>query len=224
MYYAFCYHDVPLYINANEMNVRRMIFMEDKKILLEGLKNDSMSCERCGLCRGRHNVVFGVGNPEAEVMFIGEGPGEQEDLKGEPFVGKAGILLDKMLTAIDLDRNKNIYIANIVKCRPPQNRDPQPEEQELCIAWLRRQFAIIRPKIIVCLGRIAATRIIKPDIRIKREHGQIFNKGGVIMMPVLHPAALLRNPSDKPGAFEDFLRLQQLINENCEHTYEDQSK
>ncbi len=194
--------------------------MEEKRKLIEDLERQCSDCSRCGLCRGRHNVVFGVGNPEAEVMFIGEGPGEQEDLRGEPFVGKAGILLDKMLTAIDLDRNKNIYIANIVKCRPPQNRDPLPEEQDICIAWLRRQFAVMRPKIIVCLGRIAAARIIKPDIRIKREHGTVIRKGGVLMMPVLHPAALLRNPSDKPGAFQDFLDLQKLIQENCEHTYD----
>lgn len=187
---------------------------QDKKTLMENLKRDCLSCERCGLCRGRHNVVFGTGNPEADVMFVGEGPGEQEDLRGEPFVGKAGILLDKMLTAVDLDRKKNIYIANIVKCRPPQNRDPLPEEQDMCIGWLRRQFAIMRPQIIVCLGRIAACKMISPDIRIKREHGKLFRKGGVIMMPVLHPAALLRNPSDKPAAFEDFLRLQQLIEES----------
>ncbi len=194
--------------------------IQNNASLLDNLEKDCLSCQRCDLSRGRHNVVFGVGAPDAEVLFIGEGPGEQEDLKGEPFVGKAGILLDKMLRAVDLDRNKNIYIANIVKCRPPQNRDPLPEEQELCIAWLRRQFALIRPKIIVCLGRIAAARIIKPDIRIKKEHGKIFRKGGVIMMPILHPAALLRNPADKPAAFEDFLRLQQLIEEHCEHTYD----
>ncbi len=192
----------------------------DTKVLLEDLSQQCEMCTRCNLSKGRHNIVFGVGSPEAEVMFIGEGPGEQEDLKGEPFVGKAGILLDKMLKAIDLDRDKNIYIANIVKCRPPQNRDPLPEEQDMCIAWLRRQFAVMRPKIIVCLGRIAAARIIKPDIRIKREHGTVIRKGGVLMMPVLHPAALLRNPSDKPGAFEDFLKLQKLIREVCEHTYD----
>lgn len=193
--------------------------MSEKEIKLRKLSEECMSCEKCGLCRGRHNVVFGVGNPDAEVMFIGEGPGEQEDLRGEPFVGRAGILLDKMLTAIDLSRNENIYIANIVKCRPPQNRDPQPEEQECCIAWLRQQFAVIRPRIVVCLGRIAAARIIKPDIRISREHGMFFKKGDILMMPVLHPAALLRKPQDKPAAFEDFLRLQRKIEECCEHTY-----
>ena len=138
----------------------------------EALQQECMACTACGLCQGRHHVVFGVGNPHAPVMFVGEGPGEHEDLQGEPFVGRAGQLLDKMLAAIDLDRRENIYIANIVKCRPPQNRDPLPEEQDACIRWLRAQTRLIRPKILVCLGRIAAQRLYKPDIRITREHGQ----------------------------------------------------
>lgn len=191
----------------------------NKKEKLDDLRTKCLDCKKCELCSGRHNLVFGVGVPEAEVMFIGEGPGENEDLKGEPFVGKAGILLDKMLAAIDLDRNKNIYIANIVKCRPPHNRDPKPEEQEQCINWLRNQFSVIRPKIVVCLGRIAAAKIIKPDIKITREHGIFFNKGGVLMMAVLHPAALLRYPENKPAAFEDFLKLQEKIREICPDTY-----
>ena len=164
-------------------------------------------------------MVVGVGSPTAEVMFIGEGPGENEDLQGEPFVGRGGKLLDKMLTAVDLDRNKNIYIANIVKCRPPKNRDPKPEEQDMCIGWLRNQVKLIRPKIIVCLGRIAAARIIKPDIKITKEHGQFIEKNGVLMMAMLHPAAILRNPNKKPEAFNDFLILRDKINEICDHTY-----
>lgn len=178
------------------------------------------NCTKCGLCETRHNVVVGVGNPQAEVMFIGEGPGENEDLQGEPFVGRAGKLLDKMLDAVDLDRHKNIYIANIVKCRPPQNRDPKPEEQEQCIDWLRAQVRMIRPKIIVCLGRIAAARIIKPDIKITKERGMWFEKGDILMMPMLHPAAVLRDPRRKPDAFQDFLTLREKINEICEWTYE----
>ena len=118
-----------------------------------------------------------------------------------------------MLAAIDLDRNKNIYIANIVKCRPPKNRDPLPEEQEACIDWLRNQVMIMRPKIIVCLGRIAAMKLIKPDMKITKEHGIFFEKNGVLMMATLHPAALLRNPSNKPAAFEDFLKLRAKIDE-----------
>ena len=161
----------------------------------------------------RSNVVFGVGNPCAKVMFIGEGPGRNEDLQGEPFVGAGGQLLDKYLAAVDLDRRTNIYIANIVKCRPPQNRDPLQEEQEACMDWLRNQTALLRPKIIVCLGRIAAMRIIKPDFKITREHGQFFKKGNIYMTATLHPAALLRNPAQKPAAFNDFLKLRDKIDE-----------
>ena len=179
----------------------------------EELKENCLNCRKCGLCETRTNVVVGVGNPRAKVMFIGEGPGENEDLQGEPFVGRGGQLLDKMLAAVDLDRKKNIYIANIVKCRPPKNRDPLPEEQEAYIEWLRNQVALIRPKIIVCLGRIAAMRIIKPDMKITKEHGQFFDKNGTLMMATLHPAALLRNPNQKPAAFEDFLKLRDKIDE-----------
>ena len=186
----------------------------------EDLKKACYDCKKCGLCEGRTNVVFGVGNPNAEVMFIGEGPGEQEDLKGEPFVGRAGQLLDKMLDVVDLDRHKNIYIGNMVKCRPPKNRDPKPEEQEECIFWLRNQVKLIRPKIIVCLGRIAAMKIIKPDMKITKEHGIFFERNGTLMMATLHPAALLRNPNNKPAAMEDFFKLRDKINEICEHTYE----
>jgi len=143
----------------------------------------------------------------------GEGGGRNEDLKGEPFVGAGGQLLDKYLAAVDLDRRTNIYIANIVKCRPPQNRDPLQEEQEACMDWLRNQTALLRPKIIVCLGRIAAMRIIKPDFKITREHGQFFKKGNIYMTATLHPAALLRNPAQKPAAFDDFLKLRDKIDE-----------
>lgn len=184
------------------------------------LETQCKMCTKCGLCETRTNVVFGVGVPDAEVMFIGEGPGQNEDEQGEPFVGRAGKLLDKMLESIDLDRKKNIYIANIVKCRPPKNRDPLPEEQAACVDWLRNQFTLIRPKIIVCLGRIAAAKIIKPDIKITKEHGVFFEKGNVLMMATLHPAALLRNPNNKPAAFEDYLKLQEKIKEICEHTYQ----
>lgn len=179
----------------------------------EELKENCLNCRKCRLCEARSNVVFGVGNPCAKVMFIGEGPGRNEDLQGEPFVGAGGQLLDKYLAAVDLDRRTNIYIANIVKCRPPQNRDPLQEEQEACMDWLRNQTALLRPKIIVCLGRIAAMRIIKPDFKITREHGQFFKKGNIYMTATLHPAALLRNPAQKPAAFDDFLKLRDKIDE-----------
>ena len=137
----------------------------------EALRNACLACTQCPLCQTRHNVVFGVGPEDAEVLFIGEGPGEQEDLKGEPFVGPAGRLLDEMLTIIDLSR-ETCYIANIVKCRPPHNRDPLQVEQEACIGWLRAQTKLLQPKIIVCLGRIAAMKLIREDFKISREHGQ----------------------------------------------------
>ena len=185
---------------------------------LETLRAECLGCERCELCRTRNNVVFGVGAPDAEVMFIGEGPGEQEDLKGEPFVGRAGKLLDDMLELIDLDRSR-IYIANMVKCRPPKNRDPLAIEQEACSEWLRRQIELINPRIIVCLGRIAAMKFIKEDFKITREHGQWFIKDGVMVMALYHPAALLRDPRRRPETFDDLKALQKAIHDYCMHTY-----
>lgn len=185
----------------------------------ESLRSECLACKRCGLWETRKHVVFGVGPQDAEVLFIGEGPGEQEDLKGEPFVGRGGKLLDDMLELIDLDRHKNVYIANIVKCRPPQNRDPLNTEQDACIGYLRNQAALIRPKIIVCLGRIAAMRIIKEDFKITKEHGQWFEKSGVQMMALFHPAAILRDPRRRPETFEDLKKLQAKIQELCTHTY-----
>lgn len=175
------------------------------------LETACRACQKCGLCEERHHVVFGTGCRNAKVLLIGEGPGENEDLQGEPFVGRGGILLDKFLAAVDLNREQNIYIANIVKCRPPKNRDPLPEEQEACIDWLRNQVKLLDPRIIVCLGRVAAMKLIKPDIRVTREHGTFFKKGDLLMMATFHPAALLRNPAQKPEAFEDFLKLREKI-------------
>lgn len=177
------------------------------------LKADCLKCNSCDLCKTRQNVVFGVGNPTADILFIGEGPGENEDIQGEPFVGRGGKLLDKMLSAVDLDRNKNIYIANIVKCRPPKNRDPLPAEQEACIGWLREQTRFISPKIIVCLGRISAQKIISPDFKVTKQHGEFFERKGILLMGTFHPAALLRNPNQKPDAFEDFIKLRDKIAE-----------
>ena len=183
------------------------------------LEQTCMGCQRCALADGRHNVVFGVGSRDAEVMFVGEGPGENEDLQGEPFVGRAGKLLDDMLELIDLDRTKNVYIANIVKCRPPHNRDPLNTEQDACIGYLRNQVALIRPKIIVCLGRIAAMRLIREDYRITREHGQWVEKAGVAMTALYHPAAILRDPSKRPETFDDLKSLQAKIRQVCSRTY-----
>ena len=185
----------------------------------EALERTCMACQRCALADTRHNVVFGVGPRDAEVMCIGEGPGENEDLQGEPFVGRAGKLLDDMRELIDLDRKTNVYIANIVKCRPPQNRDPLNTEQDACIGYLRNQVALIRPKIIVCLGRVAAIRLIREDFKITREHGQWFEKAGVQMTALYHPAAILRDPSKRPDTFQDLKSLQAKIREVCVRTY-----
>ena len=183
----------------------------------ESLQAACMQCKRCELYQTRNNVVFGVGPKDAEILFVGEGPGQQEDLKGEPFVGPAGQLLDEMLEIIDLDRKTNIYIANIVKCRPPQNRDPLNTEQDACINYLRNQVALIRPKIIVCLGRIAAMRIIKEDFKITREHGQWFEKGGIWFFAMYHPSALLRDVSKRPETFRDLKKLQAKAREISEN-------
>lgn len=186
---------------------------------LDALREQCLGCTKCGLAATRTNVVFGVGSGDAKVLFIGEGPGENEDLTGEPFVGRAGQLLDKLLDAVDLSRKKNIYIANMVKCRPPHNRDPLPEEQDACIGYLREQVRILRPAIIVCLGRISAMRLISPDFKVTKEHGTWVVKSGVHMMGTFHPAALLRNPNNKPQAFEDFIALREKIRELCPETY-----
>ena len=178
---------------------------------MEALSVACAGCERCRLASGRTNLVFGVGDPHAKLLFVGEGPGYQEDVQGEPFVGPSGQLLDKYLAAIGLDREHGVYIANIVKCRPPQNRDPQPDEQDVCIEWLREQVRVLRPKVIVCLGRIAAQKLMDPEFRVTREHGQFVEKKGIWMMGTFHPAALLRNPKQKPDAFDDFLALRDKL-------------
>ena len=197
----------------------------------ETLRSSCLACTRCELCKTRTNVVFGQGVEDAEVLFVGEGPGQNEDEQGLPFVGRSGQLLDKylfagpagkllddMLEMIYLDRTK-VYIANIVKCRPPQNRDPQPAESEACMPWLREQFRLLKPKIVVCLGRIAAQRMIRKDFSVTKEHGQLYEKGGILFMGTFHPAALLRSPQNKPAAFADFTALRDNIETVCKHTY-----
>ena len=183
----------------------------------EALRQECLRCHACTLADTRTNVVFGVGREDAEVLFIGEGPGANEDEQGLPFVGAAGKLLDDMLAMIGLKREA-VYITNIVKCRPPQNRDPLNTEKDACIGYLRRQVAMMRPKIIVCLGRIAATELIKPNFKITQEHGQFFEKRGVQMTALYHPAALLRDSSKKPETFLDLKALQAKILQVCQHT------
>ena len=179
---------------------------------LEALYKECAACHGCTLGDTRTNCVFGVGNPNADLMFIGEAPGEQEDLSGTPFVGRAGQLLDKFLYAVDIPR-EDVYIANILKCRPPKNRDPLPEEEDACIGFLREQVRLIKPKIIVCLGRISAMKLIKPDFKISKEHGQWFEKGNFLMTAVYHPAALLRDPRRKEEMLEDMKAIAQKLEE-----------
>lgn len=169
-------------------------------------------CKRCGLHAGRSNVVIGDGNPRAPIMFIGEGPGRDEDLQGIPFVGAAGKLLDKMLEAIGLSRD-NAYISNIVKCRPPSNRNPNDDEAAACLPYLRAQVALVKPKVIVCLGAVASKYIYDPKIRITRDRGEWKQSKGVYIIPTYHPAALLRDPAKKRASWEDFQSVRAKLEE-----------
>ena len=172
----------------------------------EQLRLRCEQCRACALCETRNRVVFGVGKQDSPILFVGEGPGQQEDLQGEPFVGAAGRLLDEMLSIIDLGRD-NCYIANVVKCRPPGNRDPREEEQAACVGYLQEQIQLIQPRLIICLGRIAAGVLIRKDYRITREHGQWIEKGGIAMTATFHPSALLRDPRNRASAYEDFISI-----------------
>ncbi len=173
------------------------------------LIRDCSECRSCSLAQTRTHLVFGSGDPRSEIIFIGEGPGEQEDIQGLPFVGASGKLLDQMFAIIDV-RREDVFITNIVKCRPPHNRDPLDEEKEACSIWLRRQLEYISPKIIVCLGRIAAQRLISPDFRITREHGKVFQRDTYSIVATFHPSALLRDPGKLEDAFDDLKTIQQL--------------
>ena len=183
----------------------------------EALQQRCLNCRACGLAESRKNVVFGMGDPHAEVLFVGEAPGASEDEQGLPFVGKAGQLLDDMLSMIGLHRDR-VYITNSIKCRPPQNRDPLNTEKEACAGYLQQQLKLMQPKIIVCLGRISAIEMIKPDFKITQEHGQFIEKNGVLMTALYHPAALLRDADKKPDTFVDLKRLQAKIRQVCQRT------
>ena len=182
------------------------------RVSWSSLLADVRSCEKCALCRGRMNVVPGEGDPNADLMFIGEGPGAEEDRQGRPFVGRSGELLTKMIHAIGLERSE-VYICNVVKCRPPANRDPAPEEAETCLPYLRAQVALVRPKVIALLGRVACQYTLREHISITRDHGRWFERKGVWMMPTFHPAALLRDPAKKRDAWEDFQKLRDKLRE-----------
>ncbi|TMS58880.1 uracil-DNA glycosylase [Imbroritus primus] len=169
----------------------------------EPLARHVADCQACQLCERRTNTVFGVGDQQAEWMFIGEGPGEQEDLQGEPFVGQSGKLLDNMLRALGMSRQRNVYIANIVKCRPPRNRDPEPEEAAVCEPYLQRQIALLKPRLIVVLGKVAAHRLLRTDAPVSRLRGQVHDYEGIPVVVTYHPSYLLRSPNEKAKAWDD---------------------
>ena len=176
----------------------------------ESLLAECCQCTACELHKTRTNCVFGTGSTSAKVLFVGEAPGDNEDKTGTPFVGRAGKLLDQFLFAVDIQR-EDVYIANILKCRPPHNRDPLPAEEDACIDFLRRQVRLLRPKVIVCLGRISAQRLIKPDFKITKEHGVWFEKNGFLITAVYHPALLLRDPRRKEEMLEDMKKIKEKI-------------
>ena len=186
----------------------------DKDIRFSELEEKCRACRGCSLAETRTNCVFGVGDRDARLMFVGEAPGEQEDLQGIPFVGRAGQLLDRYLFAVDIKR-EDVYIANILKGRPPHNRDPLPAEENACIGFLREQVRLIRPRVIVCLGRIAAMRLISPDFKITRDHGTWYERGGFLMTAVYHPAALLRDPRKNDDLLADMKKIKEKLDEDA---------
>ena len=179
---------------------------------LEELERLCQQCRRCSLYKNRKNLVFGSGNKDAVLMFIGEGPGKDEDERGLPFVGRSGRLLDKILEAVEIKR-EDVYIANIVKCRPPGNRNPKEEEKEACIPFLRKQVALIRPRILVCLGSVAAQAIIDKNYRITVDHGKWVERKGFFLTATYHPSALLRVPARKKEAWEEFKNIKKKLEE-----------
>ncbi len=193
-----------------EMKVINAGVAKDSFQLLSELRMEIGDCSRCKLHSGRKNIVFGVGNPQADLMFIGEGPGVDEDIQGLPFVGRAGQLLTRIIKAIDLDR-EDVYIANIIKCRPPGNRSPQPDEIETCVPFLFRQIEIIEPKIIVALGSFAAQRILNTKLPITSLRGRFMKYKNMQVMPTFHPAYLLRNMNKKREVWEDMKLVREEL-------------
>ena len=181
--------------------------------ILRQMQEDLQQCRNCGLCEGRTQAVLGAGVPNSRIVIVGEGPGRNEDEQGKPFVGRSGQLLDQMLEQVGLSRNQNVFITNIVKCRPPENRDPMPEECLSCRPWLDKILELIDPKIILCVGRIAAQQLFDSNFRVTRQHGEIRQRDGRLVMATFHPAALLRNPSYKPMMEEDLRKLAEIIAE-----------
>ena len=183
-----------------------------KKTLLAELRERALKCGECSLCKTRTNLVFGTGDPDAEIMFIGEAPGYEEDMQGLPFVGRAGQLLTKIIAAMGYER-KDVYIANVLKCRPPQNRSPLPGEVSACQGNLRSQINIIRPKVVCSLGKFSASVLLGVDSPITKLRGRFYDYNGVKVMPTFHPAYLLRNPSDKKLVWQDMKKIMAYLKE-----------
>ncbi|WP_439329052.1 uracil-DNA glycosylase [Corallococcus carmarthensis] len=184
--------------------------VEGERPTLDQVRRELGDCRRCKLCTGRKNIVFGSGNPRADLVFVGEGPGENEDIQGVPFVGAAGDLLTKMIGAMGFTRN-DVYIANVVKCRPPGNRNPEPDEIAACEPFLRSQLLAIQPKVIVALGKFAAQTLLRDTTPITRMRGQWREYEGIQLMPTFHPAYLLRNSAEKRKAWEDLQQVMKLF-------------
>lgn len=178
-------------------------------MMLSELKKQCESCTKCPLCESRINVVFGDGVDNADILLIGEAPGANEDLQGMPFIGRSGKLLDSMMQEAGLSREKNIFITNTAKCRPPENRDPKPAETAACREWLDKQIEIIKPKIIVCVGRISAQKIIDKGFKVTQQHGEFIEQNGILYTATYHPAAILRNINNKPAAIEDWKKIKE---------------
>ena len=195
------------------LGFREMLIPRDDKSSLEAIRAELGDCVRCPLHKGRRNIVFGEGNPHARLMFIGEGPGADEDRQGKPFVGRAGQLLTRMISAMDLERSQ-VYIANVVKCRPPENRDPEAIEIRTCFPFLEAQIAAISPDVIVSLGRIAACTLLETRESISKLRGRFHDRKGVPVMPTYHPSFLLRQESDrrfKAEAWSDLKKVMELM-------------
>lgn len=197
-----------LYLKIN----KQTNIANSSKNALDDFNHSINTCQKCQLGNSRTNFVFGVGDKNADLLLIGEAPGEKEDLEGIPFVGRAGKLLDKILSAISLSRDKGVYICNVLKCRPPDNRDPLPSEIEQCEPYLKEQINLIKPKLIVALGRVAAKTLLKNDLALKDMRSIKHDYYGTPLIATYHPAALLRNQNLKPAAWEDFKWIRSLIN------------
>lgn len=196
-------NEVPIQVESAPVEVEVPVSEQKAGISMNELKLKIERCTRCTLARTRNNVVPGMGVEHPDVLVIGEGPGEDEDKQGLPFVGKAGVLLDKMLAAIELDRKTNCYIANIVKCRPPENRNPFPDEQSACFGFLQTQIHILKPKMILCMGKIAIEKLMDHRVSVNEAHGTFYDYHGIPVMVTFHPSALLRNQDLKRPAWND---------------------